>query len=306
MRKSWLIVLLLILAGCTRNAAREFGEWAFSDRSEPRFEIDAVRPVFNCANVPDPRYPCAGIGPEGFMRDLVVKPFANKHYIDMYSESKKAGNRLWFTWFSMQGGCGLGNRNFVREAQPNTAAYPYYTANKSGTITRSADQDPKYDRYQKPIYPLGDCKTGIDMSAGQPVRAKLQLWAPSKFGDDLTIPVIASATGKFKTGCRVEKRNNLTWQVCSTALRLKVWDKSDRMYVEQERQKEVWIARLGKAGFFLQLTVTYRDPIFHYPGWYAERQANISEVIDTITLETLPYPPVVPRQQPSEKEKEKI
>jgi hypothetical protein len=199
----------------------------------------------------------------------------------------------------MQGGCGLGGRSFERDAVSGHFAFPYNVENADFTVTKHY-RNSKKNRVVGTMFPLGDCNTGIDMVAGQPFRMKMVLWAPGKFGEDLGVPVVPSATpGKFQTGCRTEKRNGIDWQVCNTAGK---WEDKPAYYrtgkvTYHEQREEVWTTRLGKAGFILRITASYRDPIFQYPLWYAERQANLLEVIDTITVEPLPYPLVVPQQE---------
>jgi hypothetical protein len=74
-----LLGLCIVLSACSHDATRIFMEKLILDRSPVEFVPNAIRiPIFDCKTRPDPRYPCQGVGPEGFVRDLVITPFANK------------------------------------------------------------------------------------------------------------------------------------------------------------------------------------------------------------------------------------
>lgn len=300
MNKYWVAcaLVLALLAGCSNETKRRFGEALIADRSPITFEVNAVRPIFNCANSPDPRYPCQGMGPEGFVRDLVAKPFANKRVIDIIDLDQKKSSRIKWTWFSMQGNCRGGERAILQLSGGRSFG-------KGGSIdskyeiglTRLSAQNLderwrlKHGESAGPAWPpQALCNADhIDLAAGTPFRAALYIYAPEP-ADKARIAdrswVHAPKHSKFETGCHAEKRNGLTWNVCLSAGQ--EWPGGPHGF--RETQLERWSAYLGDSGFLISIEGTYTEPLYLWPQWYAERRAALREVIDSVRFENLPVP----------------
>lgn len=290
------VLLVVVLAGCGREAMRQFGEALIADRSPVTFVENGVRPIFDCAKSPDPRYPCQGMGPEGFVRDLVVKPFANKKSITVVDHDRKQVSRISWTWFSMQGACGGGAVLNFEISGRRIFARPVRTGD-SGEIGLSRlsaqyehEKTPIKNRYPGgPIWPpqsLCDAD-GIDLSAGHPFSAALWLYVPDPTDKSFNERLGGKAKPKhsdFKVGCREEQRNGLTWSVCLQAGQ----ERPGGPNGSRETQIENWEARLGDSGFVIEVTGWYVEPLYLWPQWYAERQAALLEVIDSVRYEKLP------------------
>lgn len=103
----WIAGLGFLLTGCTQRVAERAGNWIvqLGADNKPAFAANAVRPVFDCKTSPDPRYPCEGIGPEGFKRDLVARPIT-QHAWQLDDVGRGLTYRLQYKWYAMQGSCG--------------------------------------------------------------------------------------------------------------------------------------------------------------------------------------------------------
>lgn len=146
-----------------------------------------------------------------------------------------------------------------------------------------------------PLWPPNPfCEAVADRSAGQSFQADLNFWKPDpsdKLITDTTIDhtVKSSPRNQFKTGCRTETRNGLLWDVCLTA-KLEYAEVTKPGMERRGGQIERWVARLGDSGFIIQIRVHYMEPLYLYPQWYAERQAAVREVVDSVFFEELPPP----------------
>jgi hypothetical protein len=320
-----MVVVVLPLLGCTQRVAERIGnsivQLGSSDR--PVFVANAVRPVFDCKTSPDPRYPCAGLGPEGFVRDLVALPITD-HVFQIDDEDARRAYRIKWTWYAMQGDCfGFGD-TILRDGRTFRA-----TANGQGRLELKLDKvgnplergftkrsseeilETGNARYSertgvarnggKLVWPPQRlCETNMDVSAGRLFSASLWIWKPDP-GDpmvtDTTIDhswVAPPSLNQFKTGCRTEQRNGLTWDVCIGLVNQPIKEVTPQSggYAVQVGVEEVqlgrWIARLGDSGFTIEVWERYRPPIFQYPRWYVERQAGFQDVIDSIRFESSP------------------
>lgn len=140
----------------------------------------------------------------------------------------------------------------------------------------------------------------MDVSAGKPFSATLWIWKPDPNDHKVTDTAIdhswvaAPSSNQFKTGCRVERRKGLVWDVCVGTVQQPIKESSPQsggyavQVVVEEVQLGRWIARLGNSGFAIEVWERYRPPLFQYPQWYMERQAGFQEVIDSIQFETSP------------------
>lgn len=302
----------LCLSGCSHEAKQRFGEALLLDRSAPQFTVNAVRPIWSCERSPDPRYPCVGLGPEGFVRDLVARPFANKRVMTIKDVNRNIFYRLRFTWFSMQGSCD----GSVWDEQLQGFIWPvvltdgrtfYERSKQEVNLTRlsaekilEASLAKGYGRnmvlrelpdgslgYLPHFPPNLQCTAHhIDLYAGKPFGMAAKIYAPEPedpaiYGDDWIKP---STKGLFDTGCREEQRNGLTWRVCVGAM-----ERQDRRNgTPYEAKRERWVTPLGDSGFVLLIWAGHRDFLFQWPQWLAERQAAQLEVIDSVRIERLP------------------
>lgn len=318
MNKQWTISFFLLLAGCSHDTERRFLETMIADRSPVTFEVNAVRPIFDCANSPDPRYPCQGIGPEGFVRDLIVKPFANKWVTDIKDDDHKKAYQIRWTWFSMQGTCnnprgGTWDNSKKYFYSPiairNGRSFTFPVSLKDGRLspgdernieetglTRLSAQNlhekwPVKNRSERAAWPPQPLCTAdyIDLSAGKPFGAALWIYAPEP-ADKTRIAnhswVKPPEHSNFEIGCREEKRNGLIWNVCLSAGQK--WPGGPHGF--RETQIERWNAYLGDSGFLISIDGTYTEPLYLWPQWYAERRAALLEVIDSVRFEKLPMP----------------
>lgn len=295
---------LILLAGCSDATVRHVGEALIEDRSPITFEVNAVRPIFNCANSPDPRYPCQGMGPEGFVRDLVARPFANKKTITVTDHDKKESFRVQWTWYSMQGSCGWngssdwqisGGRIFGVGGAKNPKP-------EIGLTRLSAEHIDerwrlKHGGSRGPTWPPQPlCSSQyMDLAAGSPFNAWLFFYKPDPTDKPSYQSIVNGPKhSKFETGCREEKRNSLTWSVCLSAG--KEWPGGPNGF--RESQTERWRAHLGDSGFVMEIDGMYIEPLYLWPQWYAERRAGLLEVIDSVRFENLPMPYGLARPDP--------
>lgn len=294
MNRRWIVCIVgILLTGCSYNTQRQFIEALLANRNPITFEVNAVRhPIFNCSDSPDPRYPCEGMGPEGFVRDLVVKPFANKRALNIIDHDKKKSFRITWTWFSMQGSCNggeranlqlMGGRGFGRKG-PIDPKYEvgitYLSAQKRAERWRRKDGESIISAW--PPQPV--CAADyVDLSAGRPFSAALWLYVPEP--NEKSPAQKTPKHSKFETGCREEKRNGLTWSVCLTAGQ--EWPGGPHGFLET--QLEMWKAHLNDSGFIISIYGWYKEPLYLWPQWYAERQAALLEVIDSVRFENLSY-----------------
>jgi hypothetical protein len=330
-------VAALALSACSSDSFVRMTDAMLFPNVEPAFEVNAVRPIWNCDKSPDPRYPCVGIGPEGFVRDLVARPFANKHVMQIRDLDRKATYRIRFTWFSMTGSCAgfspiqgglwieqrqeflipitlVRGRTFADYAKPvgdRIRADPTNTGPgvESGLTRLSAEKIFEAEKatgkkmtprrksdgslVTEPFFPPNtQCDADyMDQSAGKPFSVGLCVYArdppenqwPWIFGDAWVKP---SKRGQFRSGCREEQRNGKTWSVCLGAgTELPGGTKGTR-----EVQRERWVARLSDSGFVMIVWGAYEEPLFLFPKWYAERQASLLEVIDSVRVERTELP----------------
>lgn len=327
MNKYWIIttLILILLAGCSDATVRRVGEALIEDRSPATFHVNAVRPIFNCANSPDPRYPCQGMGPEGFVRDLVAKPFANKRVMDVKDEDREKVYRVQWTWFSMQGSCdnprgGIWDKTkelfysplLIRKGRsftfPMSVKFNRLSPGdernieETGLTRLSAEHIDerwrlKHGESRGPIWPPQPlCSSQyMDLAAGSPFNAWLTLYVPDPTDKPhYHFMVKAPKHSKFETGCREEKRNGLTWSVCLSAG--KEWPGGPSGF--RESQTERWRAHLGDSGFVMQIDGMYIEPLYLWPQWYAERRAGLLEVIDSVRFENLSMPYDLARPTP--------
>lgn len=289
-------LVLIFLAGCSDATVRRVGEALIEDRSPITFEVNAVRPIFNCANSPDPRYPCQGMGPEGFVRDLIAKPFANKKTVTVVDYDQKKSYRIEWIWFSMQGSCGwVGSSNWqLFGGQSFGVGGAIDSKHEIGLTRLSAEHIDerwrlKHGESRGPIWPPQPlCSSQyMDLAAGSPFNAWLTLYKPDPADKPhYHFMVKAPKHSKFETGCREEKRNGLTWSVCLSAG--KEWPGGPSGF--RESQTERWRAHLGNSGFVIQIDGMYIEPLYLWPQWYAERRAGLLEVIESVRFENLSMP----------------
>jgi hypothetical protein len=305
----------LALSACSNDAFVRVTDAMLFPNIEPTFEVNAVRPIWSCDKSPDPRYPCVGIGPEGFARDLVARPFANKRVMEIKDVDHKALYRIRFTWYSMTGSCDgtiwddrvqafiwpvrLDNgRTFFEISKRETgltrlSAEKIFEAEKATGKKITPRRKSDGSLVTEPFFPPNpQCSSQyMDQSAGSPFKASLWVYAPDPpesqwpwiFGDAWVKP---SKRGQFKSGCRDEQRNGLTWSVCLGAgTELPGGTNGTR-----EVQRERWVARLSDSGFVMIVWGAYEEPLFLFPKWYAERQASLLEVIDSVRVERTELP----------------
>lgn len=311
--RAWRVLLCvglgLWLGGCSLEAKRRFGEALLLDRSAPQFTINAVRPIWSCDRSPDPRYPCMGLGPEGFVRDLVARPFANKRVMVLKDVDRHTLYRLRFTWFSMQGDCGgsswdeqlqgfiwplvlTGGRTFYEPSGRETnltrlSAEKILEARLASGRHLAPRELPDGSLVHLPHFPPNpQCQAfHIDKYAGVPFSMAASVYAPEPnepgiYGEDWIKP---STKGLFDTGCREEQLNDFTWRVC-TGTR----ERRGGPNGTYEAKRERWVTPLSDSGFALLMWVEYGEFLFQWPQWYAERQAALREVIDSVRIEKLP------------------
>ncbi|MGH8355401.1 MAG: hypothetical protein ACRERY_18040, partial [Pseudomonas sp.] len=299
----------ILLAGCSQETKLRFGESLLLDRSSPQLAVNAVRPIWSCDKSPDPRYPCVGVGPEGLVRDLVARPFANKRVMTIKDVDRDALYRIRFTWFSMQGSCGgsswdeqlqsyiwpvvlTGGRTYfepvMRETNLTRLSAEKMLEARLATGKYLAPRElPDGRLVREPHFPpQNQCDADyMDRSAGSPFRLGLKIYVPDPespwvFGDAWIEP---SKRSLFDTGCREEQRNGLTWRVCAGSV-----EKKGGPNGTYESKRERWVTPVSDSGFVLLVWAEYREPLFFWPQWYAERQASLLEMIDSIRVEELP------------------
>ncbi|MDR1163490.1 MAG: hypothetical protein LBM17_06630 [Candidatus Accumulibacter sp.] len=304
MNRFWIPALCVLLSACSHDTTRVFMENLLLSRSPVEFVPNAIRrPIFDCKTSPDPRYPCQGVGPEGFVRDLVITPFANIMDAEIVDYDKNRTYRVGWTWFSMVGTCRMSERaeffgGRLFSVDRNKERRDWGLTFKSAEAIRDAKvakfgQNGSY-RIGWPPQPL--CSTdSVDMAAGSPFHAFLYFFAPeaadrARVGNEARLK--RPKHSDFAVGCRREERKGLTWVVCSGAGQ----ERPGGAHGFRETLLERRTAYLGDSGFLIELIAHYEEPLYLFPIWYAERRAAIDAVIDSIHFETLPYivPHVIP------------
>lgn len=292
----WLL-LALLLGACSQDAARRFGEAVFADHSPPKFVQNAVRPIFTCGEAPDPLYPCQGMGPEGFVRDLVARPLFNPRQLNINDLDRGKAFSLRWNWFSMQGGCRyrIDRTNYL--SQGTFMSVPSHEGGRPflvGLTKRSAEllsQHRPASSSPKPVWPPQPiCEAdNLDMAAGRPFSAALWIWKPEPEESPKLFarPTTPSPANRFDTGCHWEKRNDIKWQVCRTSMML--LNRSGEG--SRENLVERWQAVFGDTGLHIQIVGYFSELLLGWPQWYAERRAALHEVVDSVRLESLPPPP---------------
>jgi hypothetical protein len=302
----------LALSACSSDSFVRVTESMLFPNVEPTFEVNAVRPIWTCDRSPDPRYPCVGIGPEGFARDLVAKPFANKRVMEIRDVDRKVRYGIRFTWYSMTGSCG-GNiwdekqEAFISPVRLEQGRTFYEIWGREAGLTRlSAEKIFEAEKatgkkitprmksdgsvVTEPFFPPNtQCDADyMDQSAGSPFN--VGLWVYAAEPTDATLSqskTRPSSKGQYKTGCREEVRNEVSWRICSTRARA---DLPGGPQGSREVQIENWVARLSDSGFTMIVRASYAEPLFDWPQWYAERQASLLEMIDSVRLERTELP----------------
>jgi hypothetical protein len=303
--KRVLLASALLLTACSQDAARRFGETIFADNSPPTFVANAVRPIWKCGEAPNPLYPCYGMGPEGFVRDLVARPLFNPQRLHIRNFDTDQGFAVRWTWFSMQGGCRyrISRNSYLSKGTmmsvpvvPHRGEQPHLVGLTRPTAVLLSQSVPERQRPVKPAWPpqpICDAQAFDVMTPSRPFSAAMWIWMPEpeERSSLFSRPVTPSPSGRFDTGCRWEKRSGLDWQICRTAIMQPEKGASGK----REDLMERWQASLGNTGFHIQITGHFYDPLFLWPQWYAERHAALLEVIDSVRLE--PAAPPTPEEK---------